>query len=110
VALETVYPNEPLVVTGDPARLQQMLVNLLMNAVKYTPKGGQVKLQLAQEDKNAVIRIRDTGVGIRPDMLEKVFDLFVQGHDTRYRPAGGLGVGLTLVRTIAELHEGRVSA
>lgn len=110
VTLETVYPSEPLVVTGDPARLQQMLVNLLMNAVKYTPKGGQVKLQLAQEDRNAVIRIRDTGVGIRPEMLEKVFDLFVQGHDTRYRPASGLGVGLTLVRTIAELHSGRVSA
>jgi two-component system, chemotaxis family, CheB/CheR fusion protein len=110
VTLETRLPNGPVIVTGDPARLQQMLVNLLMNGAKYTPSGGRVELELAKETGEAVIRIRDNGVGIRPDMLEKVFELFVQSDDTLHRSTSGLGVGLTLVRSIAELHGGRVSA
>lgn len=110
VTLETRLPDKPIPVIGDSARLQQMLVNLLMNGVKYTPQGGRVSLELTQENTEAVIRIRDTGVGIRTGMLERVFDLFVQGDDTLRGPASGLGVGLTLVRNIAELHGGRVSA
>jgi two-component system CheB/CheR fusion protein len=110
VTLETRLPHEPVVVTGDPARLQQLLVNLLMNGIKYTPPGGRVGLELAKQNGEAVIRIRDTGMGIRSDMLEKVFELFVQGDDTLHRSTNGLGVGLTLVRSIAELHGGRVRA
>jgi two-component system CheB/CheR fusion protein len=110
VALEVRHSPEPLAVTGDAARLQQMVVNLLMNGVKYTPPGGRVCVELAREGGEAVIRVRDTGVGIRPEMLEKVFELFVQSDDTLDRPSSGLGVGLTLVRSIAELHGGRVRA
>jgi two-component system CheB/CheR fusion protein len=83
---------------------------LLMNGVKYTPPGGRVELELARENGEAIIRVRDTGVGIPPEMLEKVFDLFVQADDTLHRSASGLGVGLTLVRSIALLHGGRVRA
>ena len=102
--------DESLVVTGDSARLQQMLVNLLLNGAKYTSVGGRVWVELTKESGEAVIRIRDNGVGIRTEMLEKVFDLFVQGDDTLHRSASGLGVGLTLVRSIADLHGGRVHA
>jgi two-component system CheB/CheR fusion protein len=108
VALETRVPEDPIVVTGDPARIQQMLVNLLTNGVKYTPAGGRVVLELARENGEAIIRVKDTGVGIHPEMLDKVFDLFVQADDTLHRSTSGLGVGLTLVRNIAELHGGRV--
>ncbi|MCS7046283.1 MAG: PAS domain-containing protein [Gemmataceae bacterium] len=110
VTLTTQVSNEPIVVTGDSARLQQMLVNLLMNGAKYTPPGGHVELKLAKEEGAAVVRIRDTGIGIPADMLDRVFDLFVQGDDPVHRSTRGLGVGLTLVRRIAELHGGRVAA
>jgi two-component system CheB/CheR fusion protein len=110
VTVETRLPRNGVVVTGDAPRLQQMLVNLLMNGLKYTPRAGRVTIELTTESGEAVIRIRDTGVGIRPHMLEKVFDLFVQSDDTLHRSTSGLGVGLTLVRSIAELHGGRVHA
>jgi two-component system CheB/CheR fusion protein len=110
VALQSRVPNEPLVVMGDSARLQQMLVNLLLNGAKYTPAGGRVELSLAKEQGSAVVRISDTGMGIPADMLDKVFDLFVQGDDPLQRSSRGLGVGLTLVRRIADLHGGRVAA
>jgi two-component system CheB/CheR fusion protein len=109
-SLEVKLPAEPLAVTGDSARLQQMLVNLLLNGAKYTSVGGRVWVELTKESGEAVIRIRDDGVGIRLEMLEKVFDLFVQGDDTLHRSTSGLGVGLTLVRSIATLHGGRVQA
>jgi two-component system CheB/CheR fusion protein len=108
--LEVRHAADGLVVSGDAARLQQMVVNLLMNGVKYTSPGGRVWVELAREGGEAVVRVRDTGVGIRAEMLEKIFDLFVQGDDTLHRHASGLGVGLTLVRSIAELHGGRVRA
>ncbi len=107
----TVDPgNEVLPVLGDAARLQQMLINLLTNATKYTPSGGRISLRLEPEGDEIAIRIKDTGVGIRPEMLEKVFDLFVQANETLDRADGGMGVGLTLVRTIAEMHGGSVKA
>lgn len=103
-------PTDPLFVDGDPARLQQVQVNLLMNAAKYTPAGGQVWYDLSRDNGHAVIRVRDTGVGLSPDMLAKVFEPFVQADETLDRAGGGIGVGLTLVRSIVELHGGTVVA
>lgn len=108
--LETRAPDGPVWVTGDPARLRLLLVNLLMNGAKYTPPTGVVRLELAAEGEEAVVRVRDNGVGIRSDMLEREFDLFVQADESLHRTSSGLGVGLTLVRAIAEMHGGRARA
>ncbi len=97
-------------VYADPARLQQILTNLLGNATKYTPRGGKVSVAIDSEDGEAVIRIKDTGVGIPKDMLDPVFDLFVQASRTLDRAAGGIGVGLTLVRSLVAMHGGTVKA
>jgi two-component system CheB/CheR fusion protein len=102
--------GEPLSVFGDPARLQQIQINLLNNAVKYTPRGGSISLRAGREDDQAVVRVRDNGDGIPPHMLDSVFDLFVQARHTLDHADGGLGVGLTLVRALVELHGGTVSA
>jgi len=102
--------REELLVDGDPARLQQIQVNLLHNAAKYTPRSGHVLLRVAREDREAVIRVRDDGAGIAKDILDSVFDLFVQSNRTLDRSDGGLGVGLTLVRSLVTLHGGTVSA
>jgi two-component system CheB/CheR fusion protein len=102
--------EEPLFVDGDPARLQQICVNLLSNAAKYTPRGGKVSFQLVRENESAVIRVRDNGMGIPKEMLDSVFDLFVQSSRTLDRAEGGLGVGLTLVRGLVAKHGGTVSA
>ncbi|MBL8800170.1 MAG: PAS domain-containing protein, partial [Planctomycetia bacterium] len=110
VALSVRMDEAPLVVNGDPNRLQQLLVNLLTNAAKYTPPEGRAEVELRRDGEEAVIQVRDTGVGIRADMLERVFNLFVQVDQSLDRTNTGLGVGLTLVRTIAELHGGRVRA
>jgi two-component system, chemotaxis family, CheB/CheR fusion protein len=99
-----------LPVDGDPARLQQIQVNLLTNAAKYTPSGGHVALSVRRENGEVVIRVRDDGMGIAPDMLDSVFDLFVQSARTLDRSAGGLGVGLTLVRSLVKMHGGTVTA
>jgi two-component system CheB/CheR fusion protein len=110
VQLNLEIDTEPLSVFGDAARLQQLMVNLLLNAAKYTPSGGNVCLKLQSQGEHVVIRVKDTGAGIRQEMLERVFDLFVQANDTLHRSEGGMGVGLTLVRTIVELHGGSVKA
>ncbi|WP_438027237.1 chemotaxis protein CheB [Sorangium sp. So ce233] len=110
VNFSAVVDPEPIWVEGDPARLQQVQVNLLNNAAKYTPRGGHVTLDARRVDGHAVIRVRDDGVGIPKDMLGTVFELFVQSSRTLDRSAGGLGVGLTLVRGLVEKHGGTVSA
>jgi two-component system CheB/CheR fusion protein len=110
VRLTVTRPAAPLPVSGDPARLQQIQVNLLTNAAKYTPDDGEVWYALSAQDGEAVIRVRDTGVGMTPEMLTRAFDLFVQSDQTLDRSDGGMGVGLTLVRAIVELHGGRVTA
>jgi CheY-like chemotaxis protein/two-component sensor histidine kinase len=97
-------------VQGDPTRLQQVVTNLLDNAVKYTPAGGRVDITVAPDGPDAVLTVRDTGVGIRPDVLPRIFDLFMQGSDTMARSAGGLGLGLTIVKQLVTLHGGSVSA
>jgi two-component system CheB/CheR fusion protein len=107
---ETHFPQEPLYAEVDPARLQQIQINLLSNAAKYTPEGGRVGFELRRDGGHAVIEVGDDGMGIPPDMLESVFDLFVQSHRTLDRSAGGLGVGLTLARWLVILHGGTISA
>jgi CheY-like chemotaxis protein len=85
-------------------------MNLLNNAAKYTPEGGHIRLSLEQADDGAVICVQDDGIGIRPDMLEAIFDLFVQSDRSLARSEGGLGIGLTLVRQLVNLHGGKVAA
>ncbi|HVK15138.1 MAG TPA: ATP-binding protein, partial [Gemmataceae bacterium] len=103
-------PTEPLWVEGDPARLEQVAVNLLTNAAKYTDTGGLVRLTVAREGDDAVVRVLDNGVGIPADMLPRIFDLFTQVDGSLSRSHGGLGVGLALVRTLVEMQGGRVTA
>ncbi len=103
-------PAEPLTVHGDAARLEQVVVNLLSNAAKYTAPGGRIEVMLERREREAVLHVRDEGVGIAPDVLPRVFDLFAQGPQAPHRPQGGLGIGLTVVRRLVELHGGRVEA
>ena len=97
-------------VDGDPTRLEQIVSNLLDNALKYTPNGGNIDLTLAQEGLDVVFSVRDSGVGIPPELLPQVFDVFVQGAISIDRSQGGLGIGLSLVRRLVELHGGGVAA
>jgi PAS domain S-box-containing protein len=103
-------PPEPVLVDVDPARLAQVLSNLVNNAAKYTDEEGQVSLSADRNGADVVIRVRDNGIGISPELLPRVFDLFTQADRTLSRSRGGLGIGLTLVRSLIELHGGRVSA
>ncbi len=103
-------PTEPIWVEADPARLEQIVVNLLNNAAKYTDAGGLVRMSVQREGAEAVIRVRDNGVGIAPEMLPRIFDLFTQVDSALSRSHGGLGIGLALVRTLVEMQEGRVQA
>jgi CheY-like chemotaxis protein len=97
-------------VVGDPTRLTQIILNLLDNASKYTPAEGHLTLVLERTESHAVVRVRDDGLGIAPDLLPRMFDLFVQGERGLDRAQGGLGLGLTLVRRLVDLHKGTVSA
>ena len=108
--LNTSLSPEPLLVRGDFTRLVQVLVNLLNNAAKYTDEGGTIRITATAENADAVVRVTDTGVGISPRLLPKIFDLFTQDDRTLDRALGGLGLGLTVVRRITELHGGRVEA
>jgi PAS domain S-box-containing protein len=101
---------EPTWVEADQARVEQIVMNLLSNAVKYTAPGGAIEITVAGDGRTARLSVRDTGVGMSPYMLERVFDLFFQGARTLERAEGGLGIGLTLVRRLAELHGGSVAA
>jgi PAS domain S-box-containing protein len=103
-------PPDPLCVDGDPMRLEQVVANLLSNAVKYTEGGGRIELTLERQGSEAVLRMRDNGIGIAPPMLTRVFELFAQGGRGLDRGEGGLGIGLTVVRTLVELHGGLVEA
>ena len=100
---------EPLIVEGDATRLEQVVSNLLNNATKYTELGGRIALALTREDRDAVLRVQDSGVGITPEMQQRIFDLFVQADQSLDRARGGLGIGLTLVRRLVEFHSGTIS-
>jgi signal transduction histidine kinase/ActR/RegA family two-component response regulator len=100
--------EEPLTVNGDRARLVQVFGNLLNNAAKYTDPGGRITLALLRDKQNAIVHVRDNGIGIAADMRPRIFDLFAQAPVALGRAEGGLGIGLTLVRTLVELHAGRV--
>jgi len=97
-------------VDADPTRIAQIVQNLVINAVKYTAPGGRITIAVAAESGEAVLRVRDNGIGIPPELLRNVFDLFVQGDRSLDRTEGGLGIGLTLVKRLVELHGGSVAA
>jgi CheY-like chemotaxis protein/two-component sensor histidine kinase len=103
-------PIGPLPLEADPTRLEQILVNLLNNAAKYTDRGGQIAVSAHREGEELCVTVRDSGIGIDAKMLTQVFDLFTQVDDSLDRSRGGLGIGLTLVRRLAELHGGSVQA
>lgn len=103
-------PDMPLWVTGDERRLEQVLVNLIANASRYTDKGGKLTVLAYVEAEEAVIRIRDSGIGISPSSLPGIFQLFRQADSSDPRSKAGLGVGLALVRQLVELHGGKVTA
>jgi PAS domain S-box-containing protein len=107
---EADLPQVPLWVYGDASRLSQVMSNLLNNAAKYTTEGGRITLSLAADGCWAVVQVRDNGVGIPPEMLNEVFDMFTQVNRTLDRAQGGLGIGLSLVRRLTELHGGEVVA
>jgi PAS domain S-box-containing protein len=104
------FPSEPLIVEGDATRLVQVLGNLINNAAKYTEPGGRITVTGSRDGHEAVVRVKDTGVGLAPELLPQVFELFTQADSSLARSRGGLGIGLTLVRALVELHGGRVTA
>jgi signal transduction histidine kinase len=108
--LEVSLPAVPLPLLADPTRLEQILANLIRNAVKFTDPGGLLEVEAAARDGHAMVRVRDSGMGIPGDLLPRVFDLFIQGQQGLDRSAGGLGIGLTLVRSLVEMHGGQVRA
>ena len=103
-------PEGPIVLEADASRLEQAVTNLLNNAAKYTDPGGEITVSVEGRPEEAVVRIRDTGIGIAPEMLPHVFDMFTQAERTLDRAEGGMGVGLTLSRRLVELHGGRIEA
>jgi PAS domain S-box-containing protein len=108
--LELALPEAPVALLADPERLEQVIANLLTNAAKYTPPGGHIRLSAARDGAEAVVRVQDNGIGIRPDMLQCLFDIFQQGDRIPGHVSEGLGIGLSLVRSLVQLHGGTVTA
>ena len=107
--LEVRIDPEPLFLDVDPARAQQIVTNLLTNAAKYTPPGGRISLRAGREGEQVVIRVRDNGIGIRPELQRHIFELFTQADRVEGRVSEGLGLGLPLVKTLTEMHGGSVA-
>jgi PAS domain S-box-containing protein len=101
-------PPEPILVDADPVRLAQILTNLINNAAKYTDPGGKIDVSAERQGNEAVIRVRDTGIGIGPEMLPRIFDMFTQAHVGDGRTQGGLGIGLFLVKNLVRAHGGSI--
>ena len=108
--LEVALPTQPVYLHADAARLAQVFSNLLSNAAKYTGRGGKIRLSVVRDANAAVVRLRDTGIGISPDMLETIFEPFTQADRSLERVQGGLGIGLSLVRGLVAMHGGTVEA
>jgi PAS domain S-box-containing protein len=108
--LEVAVPDEPVWLDADPVRLSQVVANLLNNSAKYTPEHGVIRLTGERHDSEAVFRVADNGIGIPPEMLPRIYDAFTQVDTALERAHGGLGIGLTLVKTLVELHGGAVEA
>jgi signal transduction histidine kinase len=105
---EVVMPGKEIMVEADPARLQQVFVNLIHNAVKYTEYGGQIWVKVSVEGQDAVVKVEDTGIGISPEMLPQIFNLFTQSEFGGSQKSSGLGIGLSVVQDLVSLHGGTV--
>ena len=110
VEIDMREPDDPLPASVDAVRIEQIVTNILTNAIKYTPEGGRVNVDLGRDDGHATIRVRDNGVGIDPRRIAVIFELFAQAENAIGRAQGGMGVGLALVRNLVELHGGSVEA
>ncbi|MFP3604911.1 CheR family methyltransferase [Paraburkholderia sp. SIMBA_053] len=110
IALSTSRTDTALVIQADSVRVEQMLWNLVRNALKFTPRGGSVRVALSEDNRFACIEVKDTGKGIAPEFLSKVFDMFSQAEGSVKRDSSGLGIGLSLTKQLAEMHGGRIEA
>jgi PAS domain S-box-containing protein len=110
IELTLALPAERIRLEADSTRLEQILLNLLTNAIKYTDVGGRIRLSAQRDGDQVVVRVRDTGMGITPDLLPRIFDLFVQGTRRLNQAQGGMGIGLCLVKTLVEQHGGTITA
>lgn len=110
VTVELHLPEEPLTVSADPVRVDQIITNVLTNAIKYTPEKGHVIVTLERDARDAIIRVEDDGVGIAAERIGTIFELFAQAENAIGRSQGGMGIGLALVRTLIELHGGSITA
>ena len=110
ISIDVRYASERLPVFADPLRAAQILTNVIGNAVKYTPAGGHVVVTLERDGNDAVVRVADDGVGIAPDRIGTIFELFAQAENAIGRAQGGMGIGLALVRNLLQLHEGTITA
>jgi signal transduction histidine kinase len=108
--LSVLAPDGPITVEADPIRLAQVVSNLLSNSAKYTPPGGHIRIAASLEGSQAVLAVADNGIGIPRDMLESVFGMFTQVERTLEKTTGGLGVGLSLVQGLVEMHGGTIRA
>jgi CheY-like chemotaxis protein/two-component sensor histidine kinase len=108
--VKTTLAGEALFIDADPVRVEQLLTNLIVNAAKFTPNGGEIELQTRRDGPVALVCVRDNGIGIRPEMLEAVFTPFAQDDHSLARSAGGLGIGLSIARALAQLHGGSLRA
>jgi signal transduction histidine kinase/ActR/RegA family two-component response regulator len=108
--LTVTFPRDPVVIDADPTRLAQVFSNLLNNAARYTPRGGQIVVAVDAAPAGAIVRVRDTGIGVPQDALPRIFDMFVQVDRSFERSSSGLGIGLTLVKRLVEMHGGTVDA
>ena len=110
VSIEVRAPDEPIPISADPVRIDQILTNVLSNAIKYTPERGHVTVTVERDDCHAILRVDDDGVGIAADRIGRIFELFAQAENAIGRAQGGMGIGLALVRNLVELHGGSITA
>lgn len=106
--LDLQVPDQPCWISADPSRLEQIVTNLLVNAIKYTPAGGKIVCSVERQQARVLLRVRDNGIGIPPELVPHIFDMFTRAEQAARQADGGLGLGLTLVRHLVELHEGSI--